>query len=507
MKHYLLYTLINIFVCLACPQAYIQNLMKRLPLFIFLFTGSVAFAQTSGYEIHVTVKPFKDQYVYLGYYFGKQLPVIDSVKLDDKCEGVFKGSKNLGGGIYLVGYPGKNGYFEILIDKQQKFSLVADTATIRTQGVQFINSPDNVLFKNYQQTMSSKGGMIEEDKTKLATAKNAADSAHWTAAIKKLDEEIQQYREGLIKNNPGTILSTLLIAMREPVLPPDLKVQHSKEDTIKAYHFFKEHFWDGVNFWDDRLALTRAGLFEAKLDKYFDQLVTPHPDSVIKEMDWMLGYASISDEMTKFLLLKFVNRYLNQKYMWEDAVFVHLFEKYFSDKTYPWLTDKGKQIITDRAYNLMANITGTMAADIELPDTAGTTRTLYGLNAPYVVVCFWDPTCGHCKEIIPKLDSIYKNKWKAQGLKVFSVAKETDGSKDDWMKFIQEHSLQDWTNVYYSKADEKERVNSGIPGYSQLYDVQSFPTLYLLDKDKRIVAKKLAFDQIDEILQLKIKGQ
>jgi hypothetical protein len=102
---------------------------------------------------------------------------------------------------------------------------------------------------------------------------------------------------------------------------------------------------------------------------------------------------------------------------------------------------------------------------------------------------------------------MYENKWKAEGLKVFAVAKETDGSKDDWMKFIHEHSLQDWANVYYSKADEKARVDSGVPGYSQLYDVQSFPTLYLLDKDKKIIAKKLTFDQIDEILQLKIKGQ
>ncbi len=481
--------------------------MKRIPLFILLFCSNILLAQTNAYEIHVTVKPFKNQYVYLGYYFGKQLPVIDSVKLNDNCEGVFKGPDKLGGGIYLVGYPGKNGYFEILIDKQQKFSIVADTATIRTQGVQFINSPDNILFKNYQQTMSSKGGAIEDDKMKLANAKNAEDSAHWAAEIKKLDNEIQQYREDLIKKNPAAILSTLLIAMQEPVLPADLKIQRTKEDTIKAYHYFKDHFWDGVNFWDDRLARTPSSLFEAKLDKYFDQLVTPHPDSVIKEIDWMLGYASISEEMTKFLLLKFVNRYLVQKYMWEDAVFVHLFEKYFSNKTYSWLTDKGRKTITDRAYSLMANITGTAAADIELPDTAGKSRALYTTESPYVVVCFWDPTCGHCKEIVPQLDSMYQSKWKAEGLKVFAVAKETDGTKNDWMKFIHDHSLEDWINVYYSKSDEKARVDSGIPGYSQLYDVQSFPTLYLLDKDKKIIAKKLTFDQIDEILQLKIKGQ
>ena len=35
----------------------------------------------------------------------------------------------------------------------------------------------------------------------------------------------------------------------------------------------------------------------------------PHADSVNKEMDWMLGYASINEDMQKFLLLKFVNRY------------------------------------------------------------------------------------------------------------------------------------------------------------------------------------------------------
>jgi hypothetical protein len=51
------------------------------------------------------------------------------------------------------------------------------------------------------------------------------------------------------------------------------------------------------------------------------------------------------------------------------------------------------------------------------------------------------------------------------------------------------------------------RVNSGIPSYSQLYDVQSFPTLYLLDKDKRIIAKKLSFEQVDEILQQRLKNQ
>ena len=102
---------------------------------------------------------------------------------------------------------------------------------------------------------------------------------------------------------------------------------------------------------------------------------------------------------------------------------------------------------------------------------------------------------------------LFTGKWKAAGLKIFAVAKETDGTKKDWLNFINEQHLQEWTHVYYSKADDKARTNAGIPGYSQLYDVQTFPTLYLLDKDKRIVAKKLTYQQIDEVLELKMKGQ
>ena len=102
---------------------------------------------------------------------------------------------------------------------------------------------------------------------------------------------------------------------------------------------------------------------------------------------------------------------------------------------------------------------------------------------------------------------MFQAKWKADGVKMFAIAKETSGNKKDWLSFISGHHLNDWTNLYYSKEDEKKRVDANIPGYSQLYDVQTLPTVYLLDKDKRIVAKKLTWQQTDDILQLKIKKQ
>jgi len=474
--------------------------MKKICLLSGLIWTLTAFAQ-EGYEIKVTFKPYTNQYIYLGHYFGKTYPIVDSALLNDKSEAVFKGTQKLQGGIYLIGYPNKAGFFEILVDKEQHFSIQADTATLKT-GASFTNSPDNVLFVNYQQQMGLWGREIAGLQKKLLNSPSKTDSLKINEDLKKLDNAIIKYRTDLIGQNKESLLSVLLSGMQEPVLTGNLKNPTTKKDSLAAFTYFKSHFWDGVNFWDGRLAYTP--FFEDKVDKYFSQLVTPEPDSVIKELDYMLGYASINEEMTRLLLVKFVNRYLNQKYMWEDMVFVHLYERYFANKSYPWLTEQGKKVINDRANSLMANIMGTAAAEISLPDSTGKMLSLYETTAPFTIVAFWDATCGHCKEVLPKLDSFYRAKWKNEGVGIFAVSKETDGSRKDWLSFITQNHLTGWNHVFYSKAADKARIESGIPGYSQLYDVQSFPTLYLLDKDKRIVAKKLSYEQIDEVLQLKM---
>ncbi|MEO5563276.1 MAG: thioredoxin-like domain-containing protein [Chitinophagaceae bacterium] len=476
---------------------------KNLLLLPALLFAVSVFAQ-NGYEIKVTLKPFKNQYIYLGHYSGKQYPVVDSVMLNDKSEGVFKGPKQLGGGIYLVVFPSRDRFFEMLVDKQQHFSVVADTANLAT-GKKFINSSDNLLFDTYQKFMNVKGRALDSANKGIKAASKPADSALWATRLQKINKEVTDYRKDIITKNPDNILSVLLHLMEEPQIPSAEKHPGGKYDSTYAYRYFKTHYWDGINFWDDRISRTPASLFEERLDKYYNTLVFPGADSVNKELDWMLGYASASKELQRFLLVKFATRYLNMKYMWEDAVFVHLFEKYFAQKDYDWLTPQGKKIITDRAYSLMANIMGNPAENITLPDPYGTTKSLYADTARYTIVCFWDATCGHCKETLPVLDSMYRAKWKANGVHIFAVAKETDGTKKDWLDFIQKEHIQEWTNVYYSKAEEKTRVDANIPGYSQLYDVQTFPTIYLLDKAKRIVAKKLTWQQTDEILDIKMK--
>ena len=131
--------------------------MKRIFSLLFcLSTTYFLFAQTNEFELKVTFKPFKRQFIYLGYHYGKQKPIFDSVMLDDNSVGIFKRAKKLEKGVYLIGYPNKSGYFEVLIDKEQKFSVIADTANL-ISSMKFVGSPDNTLFLQYQNYASIKG--------------------------------------------------------------------------------------------------------------------------------------------------------------------------------------------------------------------------------------------------------------------------------------------------------------------------------------------------------------
>jgi thiol-disulfide isomerase/thioredoxin len=480
-------------------------LMKRFLFLLFCcFLSGFVFAQQNEFELKVIFKPFKHQFIYLGYHYGKQKPIIDSVMLNENSIGVFKRAKKMEKGVYLIGFPGKAGYFEILIDKEQKFSVMADTANL-LGSLRFEGSPDNVTFLQYQNFAAGKGGEINNAKQQLSAAKTKADSAKWTDIIIKADKELQQYRQDLITKSPDATISALLMAMKNPIVPPASEQPGGKYDSAFAYRYYKDHYWDDTWFFDERLA--RTSFFEEKLDEFFTTLVYPHPDSVIKELEWMLAYATANDEMQRFLLVKYINRYLNPQYMWDDKVYVHLYEKYFSQKEYEWLNEKGRKTITDRYYSVAANLFGAKASDVELPDSTGKIKPLYNVSQPYTVVVFWDPTCGHCKETLPRIDSIYRAKWEGLKVKIYAIAKETDGTKKDWLKFINDNKLNGWEHVYYSKDANDARVNNNIPSYYQLYDVQVVPTLYLLDKDKSILAKKIPFDQIDKVLDYKIKGQ
>lgn len=470
---------------------------KTFLAFFFLFAAFSGYTQ--GYDIHITLKPFTNAKVYLGYYYGKVKAVADSVILDDHSAGIFKGKEKLGGGIYFIVSPKKEILFELLIDQVQQFSIFADSAHLPAS-IEFTGSPENKTFLAYTAFMNEHGKALAAKQASLEKAKTKTDSAAIKEEMRKINEEVKKQREEIQNNSPNSLLATLLAALKEPTIPPAPVLANGKTDSTFAYRYYKEHYWDNVSFTDDRLI--RTPIFEPKLDRYYKDLVSPEADSIDREIDHMLLFSRTNKDMFKYLLVYFTQKYINPEYMGQDAVFIHIFDKYINTGQAEFFTEKYRKFVDDRAYSIMANLIGLPAANLEMTDSSGKVRSLYEVPANFTVVCFWDPTCSHCKETIPKLDSIYQAKWKYQGVQVYAVM--VDGGQDNWRNFIREHHL-DWINVYQTTAQHDETVAAGRPDYRQLYDVYQTPVLYLLDKEKRIVAKKLTYQQVDEVIGLKLK--
>jgi hypothetical protein len=466
-----------------------------------LSKGLFAQTQQKGYSIGVSLKPFKNTFVYLGYYYGPKKGLTDSVKLDANGKGVIAGKEPLPGGIYFLVSPHKEILFDILIDKQQHFSVSADSAAL-PESVVFTGSTDNSVFQkytNYANTVGESMGKANESLSKAATKE---DTLAIRRELRQYGEQLEQFRDSMMKQYPNSIMAALFYAMKDPEVPPASQHPGGKYDTAYAFRYYKSHYWDGVEFGDERMI--RTPFFETKLDRYFRDLVAPAADSIIKEVDHIILFSRGNKETYQYFMVYFVQKYISPEYMGQDAVFVHLFEKYINTGQTDFFTQEYMDYMKKRAYSLMANLIGLPAANLDMVDSTGKPTPLYGVNANMTVVCFWDPTCSHCKETVPRVDSIYRAKWKAMGVALYGVM--TDGGIDNWKKFIKDKKLdKGWIHVYQLASKREADEKAQRPSYKQLYDVYQTPILYLLDKEKKIIAKKLTFEQMDEVITLKNK--
>ncbi len=481
------------------------NILMRYICIIFLLlliniSCKTQAIPTKGYDLSITIKPYQNKTVYMGYYYGNKKGILDSLHLDGKGKGHFRGEKLLPHGVYFIVSPQKIILLEFLIDREQQFGIEADTVGLN-KNVVFTNSPNNKLFRDYTTHMYGTVQKIKAIEQRIEKVPNDTyQKADFQKQLDAYNQQIEQYRETIIKKDSSSLLALIFRTMREPTVS---KAYTSKLLTkLDSFYYYKKHYWDDVVFWDARLV--RTPVFESKWDRYFAQFVSPAADSINKELDRMLLMAQVDSTMYRFLVSKCIDQYMSPSIMGQDAVFVHLFEKHIATGKVNWLTEEQHKYVYNRAYSLMANLIGQQGSNMRLADTTDHIISLYDVKAPYTLICFWDPACGHCQQLMPKLDSIYNAKWKSIGLKVFAVMIES--GKEPWMKYIRNNHLQDWIHVYHTEALQAQDRKSKQPSYRQLYDAYATPTLILLDADKHIIAKHLTYQQIDDFLTYRMRN-
>jgi hypothetical protein len=90
-----------------------------------------------------------------------------------------------------------------------------------------------------------------------------------------------------------------------------------------------------------------------------------------------------------------------------------------------------------------------------------------------------------------------------KGVTIFSV-NIYENEIPAWKQFLVEKQIsKDWIQAYQTKEARDAEQKAGAPNYRQLYDIFKTPTLYLLDKDKRIMAKQLTIEQFDALMDAK----
>lgn len=452
-----------------------------------------------GHDIMLTLTPAKNQKAYLACYYGQGKALVDSCMLNDKCVGHFKGPKKLTGGIYFIVSQAYSIQFEVLIGDVQKFSIVGDT----TQKDKFTitGSPDNDLFKVYSKKSAELGAELNKIVEKFKAAKTKEDTVKTRKEYKEKDAALNKYRDDIVAQNPNTLMAALLTAMKIPETPEPTDTSTAAQ--AATYRYVKEHYFDDVLFNDERLL--RTPFFEKKIDDYLKYYVSTDADSIIPEVKYFLVSSADSKEMYAYLLTKFTNKYLNPEYMGQDKVFVYLFKEHYLKGDTVLLDAKSRKTIIDQGYSKWLNQLGDVAGALDLTDSTGKVISMYGIKSKFIVVAYWSPTCGHCRQEIPSLDSMYKAKWKDLDIKVYSIISKDD-ELHEMKKFIKEKDLsKDWYYTYETKAAKEATEKAGVPNFRQAYDLNKTPVFYVLDADKRILGKQLTIYQIDDLITRKLK--
>ena len=128
------------------------------------------------------------------------------------------------------------------------------------------------------------------------------------------------------------------------------------------------------------------------------------------------------------------------------------------------------------------NAPGTYAADFTYTDAGGRLYSLYDTQSEYTLLLFSNPGCPACREIIGMLKSSpIINSMEQQGrLALLSIYIDEDVSA--WYQGLSDYP-EEWITGYNQDLSIRDNL---------VYDVRAIPSLYLLDRDKKVLLKDVS---------------
>ena len=428
--------------------------MKRL-LFLSLFLPSILLAQ---HTIKGVFTPAKDYNIALLY---KVTPTVSKyiANAEIKKDGSFeiKLDSTAVTGIYRLVYaaPQEDYNFDIIYNGKEDVELTFNSET----GVKFKKSTENKLLTSYTNSMSLVTQSIGSYFSKQSKDTTAL------RAIFKTQKETQLSFEKAAKET----MALQFIKANKPYIPV-------KIEDVKTYsNNLKKHYFDYVDF--NNKTLQSSNFLQEKMLNYVFGMSSETEDEVTnykKNIEVVGNKMKDAPQKVKRILL--VD-------LWQQMVDLNLepVANYIADT---YLMDVAVALNDQELLHSLIlykdTSIGNNAPDFEIEikeNNKRVTKKLSSLNvADTYIILFWSSTCSHCLEEVPKLQTYLKSK-KMNSIKVVAVGLEDEPKS--WQNVIKNYP--EFIHVYGKGKWDNE--------IGDAYGVTATPTYFILDKNKKFIAK------------------
>ncbi len=456
-----------------------------LSLFLMLLTFHLN--ANDNFRLSVELPQAANGQVLLAHYYGGNLLVDDTLRLDAQGRGEVRRDTLLPEGIYKL-YFNQEHHFDFLLGAQQELHLVNPTFSVADMRIS--GPAESEAFLAYMHWLNEQ----QQRRSLLEEQRQTASPAQRTVAemeLEQLNRRVINYWLTTAEAFPGSFLSAFLLSnyYQEP-FPEDIPETVLGNDSLLwhyRYNHRKDHFFDYFDLTDERLLYTPV--IKAKFDAYFLNILIQQYDSLRPSAYRILSLTESSPLMFRFAVSYLLNYAHNSRVMGMDALFADIARDYYlTDKT-PWMDENGLAIIKENLQFIENNLIGMPAVDFQMENLEGDPFRLYQLQSKYTVVIFYEPNCGHCREYLAGLYKEIYLPYRDKGFDVVAVYSMTN--RNEWKQYIDENGYIDWHNIWDEHHLTRFRV---------VWDTRLTPSVYLLNEDKQIVAKKFSLDYLHFIL-------
>lgn len=464
-----------------------MRLIRSLLVASCLLSTLAGFAQAD-YSLQFRIDGLKDTTAYLGYYFWEGQYLKDTARVNSKGEFIFTGkASNLPQGVYMV-ILDKTRLFDFVVGKNQKITMETAAADYY-KNMKSKNDPDNklffenLLFITDRKTEAEPFLKVIRDSTLNEDQKKDA-----RAGLEAINQKVAAFQDKVIADNPETLTARMLKSSKAIKIPEPPKKADGTIDSTFQLRWYREHFFDNFNLADDAMLRLPQAAYKEKVYEYLDKLYAPDPDTVFNALVKVMDKAKGNTETYKYAGYINVLKFQQPDIMGLDEVFVLLYDKYFaSGQMDYWANASLKKQLKEHADRLRKSLVGQTGDNLIMQDSNLKPRSMYDIKSKYTILFIFDPECGHCRKETPKLVEFYnKNKTKFN-LEVYSVS--SDSSMSKMKNFIKEFHMP-WITV--------NGPRSYVGSYATHYDAVTMPSLYVLDEKKKIIAKKIPIEKMEE---------